>query len=111
MCNANFLGYRGCAALLRFGRFCRNDQLIPIQPVYALMVISKAFTPEHDMNSPVTVMNASLHNLFHSHDQRRVVACIGFLQIHNPAELDHGTSHPYAGTKPLHKVGGQLTLA
>jgi hypothetical protein len=53
--------------------------LLPMQPVYALMVASKAFTPEHDMNSPVTVMNASLRNFFHLHDQSRVVACIGFV--------------------------------
>jgi hypothetical protein len=75
------------------------------------MVVSKAFTPEHYMNSPVTVMNARLRNLFHSHDQSRVVACIGFVQIHNPAELDHSTSLPHAGAKLLHQVGGQLTLA
>jgi len=75
------------------------------------MVVSKAFTPEHDMNSPIAVMDSSLRNLFHSHDQSGVVASIGFVQIHNPAELDHSTSLPHAGTKPLHQVGGQLTLA
>ena len=91
--------------------FVAMTSLLPIQPVYALMVVSEAFTPEHDMNSPITIMNPSLRNLFHSHDQSRVVACIGFVQIHNAAELDHSTSLPHAGTKPLHQVGGQLTLA
>ena len=85
--------------------------LLSIEPVNALMVVSKAFTPEHYVNPPVAVMNASLSNLFHSHDQGRVIACIGFVQIHNPAELDHSTSLPHAGTKPLHQIGGQLTLA
>ena len=52
---------------------------LSIEPVNALMVVSKAFTPELDMKSPITIMNASLRNLFHSHDQSRVVASIGFV--------------------------------
>ena len=70
-----------------------------------------AFTPEHHMNSPIPVMNASLCNLFHSHDQSRVVARIGFVQIHNPAELDHSASLTHTGSKPLHQVCCQFALA
>jgi hypothetical protein len=63
------------------------------------MVVSKAFTPEHDMNLPVTVMNTTLDNLIHSHDQSRVVAYMRLVQIHNLAEFGHGASLTHFGNQ------------
>ena len=38
----------------------KGEDVVRVQPINALMVISKAFTPEHDMNSPIAVMDAKL---------------------------------------------------
>jgi len=72
--------------------------LLSIEPVNALMVVSKAFTPEHCANQPVAVINTSLRNLFYWYDQGRVIAFMRLIQILNLAELDHGIRLTYTRT-------------